>query len=218
MWPTRKQWQSWSLPSKLTAIGVLLGVISIILFVLAPLFAQWFVGILPGPNVSAIISGFRGIEANEIGCTYYTFTLTSDDSIEFAYVKLQLPNQINNYKVGLPQEGDISGEHRQSINAYVLGKNAEGKCEVKQAAVNIDTNVQAYAAGNIITINALKLPPHTNIMGIVATNDSKSSINPAPKIHTEGAYEYIKCGLTVRKSLRTVYTGTSHFQPKPNPR
>jgi hypothetical protein len=32
LWPSRRQWKSWSLPSKLTAIGTLLGVISLGLY------------------------------------------------------------------------------------------------------------------------------------------------------------------------------------------
>ena len=32
LWPTRSQWQSWSLPSKLTAVGTLIGVISLGLY------------------------------------------------------------------------------------------------------------------------------------------------------------------------------------------
>ena len=30
MWPTRKQWSSWSLPSRLTAVGTLVGILSLI--------------------------------------------------------------------------------------------------------------------------------------------------------------------------------------------
>lgn len=34
LWPTRRQWRSWSLPSKLTAIGTLMGIIGILVAVL----------------------------------------------------------------------------------------------------------------------------------------------------------------------------------------
>ena len=33
MWPSRQQWNSWSLPSKLSAIGVLIGVVSLLVSV-----------------------------------------------------------------------------------------------------------------------------------------------------------------------------------------
>jgi hypothetical protein len=38
-------------------------------------------------------------------------------------------------------------------------------------------------------------------MGMVATDEKKSSMKPSPKAYTEGSYEYIKLGQTVRKPL-----------------
>jgi hypothetical protein len=45
-WPSRRQWKSWSLPSKLTAIGTLVGVISLFLY-----------GVEKSFNVLALIKG-----------------------------------------------------------------------------------------------------------------------------------------------------------------
>jgi hypothetical protein len=80
-------------------------------------------------------------------------------------------------------------------------KDAEGRCSVIRSVVNNDAGVQAYAAGNVIAINASKLPSKTTLMGMVATTDQESTVKLAPKIYTEGAYEYVKLGQPVRKSL-----------------
>ena len=38
LWPTEKQWQGWSLPSKLTAIGALLAVMSLGIYIIKEVF------------------------------------------------------------------------------------------------------------------------------------------------------------------------------------
>jgi vacuolar-type H+-ATPase subunit F/Vma7 len=38
LWPRKEQWQTWSLPSKLTAIGTLIGIISLSLYGIEKLF------------------------------------------------------------------------------------------------------------------------------------------------------------------------------------
>ena len=46
LWPSKRQWCSWTLPSKLTAIGVLVGLLAIVLF---------FVDYLSRPNLADIV-------------------------------------------------------------------------------------------------------------------------------------------------------------------
>ncbi len=50
LWPSKKQWQSWTLPSKLTAIGVLVSLLAILLTI--GLFA---VNYFSGPNLADIV-------------------------------------------------------------------------------------------------------------------------------------------------------------------
>lgn len=183
-------------------------------FVLGTVFGlyvvQWFVAILPGPQVAATVHGLRGTTANTAGCVYYTFTVSSDQPIEYVYLKSQFPSKIINYKVGLPQEAHTATAGRVALQAWEAGKDAKGDCTIVQAAVNNSADVQASAAGNMIAIHASKLPAQTNIMGMIATTEGESSVRPAPaNVYTEGAYEYLKLGQTVRKVLRVSNTGTT---------
>jgi hypothetical protein len=218
---------------KLRLFGKLIGLLrGFFIFILGTLFGlyvvQWFVAILPGPSVKVTLQGLRG----NCDCIYYTFSLTTNDPIEYAYLKIQFPSQINNYDVGLPQEAiipsegrmsmqpweggkvEIPGEGRMSAQVWEAGKNAKGECQIIRSGVEINTNVQASAAGNMMAIHASKLAPMTTIMGMVATTDQKSSVKPTPKIYIEGAYEYIKFGQSVRKPLQVKDRGIGDTKQK----
>ena len=162
---------------------------------------QWFVSLLPGPVVEATLRGLHVGAGNAAGCTAYMFTVQTDGPVEYVYAKLQFPSQINNFKVGFPQEAETTNAGRMDMQVWEVGRDAKGECTIVQAAVNNDTDVQASSSGNMIAVHASKLPPKALIMGMVATSDSKSSVTPAPEIYKEGAYEYLKLGQTVRKAL-----------------
>jgi hypothetical protein len=184
----------------------------IFLFVLGaligPILYQLFVERLPGPSAEAQVMGLRPMSGNGIGCTYYTLMLVADDPIDYVYMEVQFPTQIENFIVGYPVEAETSGAGRIAMQAWEGGKNAKGECAVIQAAVNNTADVQSAAAGNMISVHASKLPPKTKIFGMVATTNNKSSVKPAPtKMYTEGAYEYVKVGQTVRKPLKIIDQG-----------
>lgn len=164
-------------------------------------FVHWFVAILPGPNINA---GFQGIHVgtgNAAGCTFYTFTVTADDPIEFAYAKMQFPTRIVSFKVGFPMEAETKDAGRMQMQVFEGGRDAQGQCTVVQSAINNDADVQSSASGNMIAFHASKLPAKAMIIGMVALSDHESSVTHAPKTYTEGAYEYIALGQTVRKPL-----------------
>jgi len=48
MWPSKKQWKKWTLPSKLTAIGTLIGIISLFITVT--------------PYITEVTTGFKSSE------------------------------------------------------------------------------------------------------------------------------------------------------------
>jgi len=111
------------------------------------------------------------------------------------------------YQVGLPFESVLQNSRRFRYQSFACGKDEKGECVIKVPAVRNLGSVQAYSAGNMITIQASKLPRKANIMGMIATNESKSSTIPNPELYTECNYEYIKFGQTVKKSLKAVYSG-----------
>jgi hypothetical protein len=52
LWPSRRQWESWSLPSKLSAIGVLIGLLSLVVtagIYAYPVVAVWLQPPIPPP-------------------------------------------------------------------------------------------------------------------------------------------------------------------------
>jgi len=162
---------------------------------------QWFIGLLPGPHAGANLSGLRVTAGNAAGCTAYMFSFNTDEPVEYFYAKLQFPTTINNYKVGFPSEAETGTAGRVSMQAWEFGRDAVGRCVVVQAAVSNEVDVQSSPAGNMIAIHASKLPPKAMIMGMIAVSDSESNVKPPPGTYTEGGYEYLKLGQTVRKAL-----------------
>lgn len=65
LWPSKKQWKDWTLPSKLTAIGALIGVAAIVLTVL--LFA---INVLLTPNVEKIVRKVADEYKTELNARY----------------------------------------------------------------------------------------------------------------------------------------------------
>jgi len=188
----------------------------ILIFIIGTLFGlfvvQWFVGLLPGPNAELIVNGFTSNTSTTKSCIYYQISLNNDGPIEYIYAKIQLPNKITNHSIGIPVEAELPNSNRTRLNIFACGKDEKGECVIKPPAeINLGS-VQAYSAGNMITIQASKLPQKTTIMGMVATNEKISSINPKPKLFTEGEYEYMKFGQTVRKPLKAFYGGKKELK------
>jgi len=194
----------------LSSIGIfLLGTIVGLLITLYV--GQWFVALLPGPRVAASINGIRGDTENTVGCLYYVIIITIEQPVDYIYLKAQFPDNINNYKVGLPQESQTPATGRVQLQAWEAGRDQNGNCTIVQAAINNSADVQTSTAGNMISIHASELPPQTNIMGMVATTEGKSTISPRPaSVYTEGEYKYLKLGLTVRRRLRVSLEGIAN--------
>jgi hypothetical protein len=186
-------------------LGTVIGVV-ITLYV-----GQWFVALLPGPRVAASIKAIRGDTENTAGCLYYVIIVTIEQAVDYIYLKAQFPDKINNYKVGLPQESQTADVGRVAAQGWEAGKDLNGNCTIVQAAINNSADVQTSIASNMISIHASKLPPQTNIMGMVATTEGKSTISPRPgSVYTEAEYEYLKLGLTVRRRLRVSVEGIAN--------
>lgn len=197
--PKQARWVGWFQRITLFVLGALFG----------PVLYQLFVERLPGPSLEAQVSGLRPISGNGVGCTYYSLNLLTNDSIADVYFKVQFPAKIDNFIIGLPEEAVSSGTGRIAIQGFEAGRNAKGECAIIQPAVSSNSDVQASAAGHMISVHASKLPPKTYIFGMVATTNGKSSLTPAPKMYTEGAYEYVKAGQMVRKPLKFIDQGIS---------
>jgi hypothetical protein len=162
---------------------------------------SWFVEMLPGPTVTAILQGMRATGGTAEGCTFYVLQFHTVQQLEYVYLRVQFPKRIINYKVGWPQDAQTVTGHRRSAQSWRLAQNATGQCSVEGAGTDNTVDIQIAASGNMISISSSKLSPKSSIMGVVATSETQSSINPAPRLYTEGAYEYTKLGSIVRKQL-----------------
>jgi hypothetical protein len=168
---------------------------------------RWFVAMLPGPNVEANVQGLRVLTGNAAGCTSYMFTLSSDEPIDFASLRLQFPTQITNYRVGYPMENETSNAGPVGMQAWEIGRNEKGECAVVQAAINNSIDVQVAAAGNQLVFHGSKLSAKALIWGMVATSEDKSSVTPAPNFSGKGEYEYYKLGQPVRGVVKITNVG-----------
>ena len=67
-------WPAWGRSTLVFALGVV-----VTLFL-----QQWFVGLLPGPQVSAHVRGLQITSGNAAGCTVYQIDFSNDYAIEYA--------------------------------------------------------------------------------------------------------------------------------------
>lgn len=118
------------------------------------------------------------------------------------YVKLQFANPITSFTVGFPQETVMTGGNREHQFSWEKGWSPNGECVVSNATIDKTPDVQSSASGNMIGIHTSKLQVATRIVGLIATTDRQSAVEPMPStIWTEGEYEYLKLGQTVRKKV-----------------
>lgn len=171
-------------------------------------FTQVFVRLLPGPHVGVQVSGVRVLSGKDAGCINYLVVLRADKPIEHAYLKIQFLNKITGYKLGLPLETHSATAGRMRMQAWELGRNSRGECDVQQAAVNDDTNMVSSAAGNMLRVSISRLSPESKVVGVVATPEYRSSVNP-PEKYYEGSYEYSILGQTVRRPIKFTDRGVT---------
>ncbi len=159
---------------------------------------QWFVGLLQGPNVKANFVAVSPINGPYVGCTLYQTFLTTNEPIEYVYLKVQFPEKITGYKVGFMHEIETAKKGRTNVAEYSMRRNDKGECYIPEAAITPE-GVQYSVNGNMLKIQHSKLIPKTSITAIIATTHGDS----APlEMYTEGAYEYTKLGQIVRKQLQ----------------
>ena len=163
---------------------------------------QSFVALLPAPKVSSFLRSERMTKPGSSACNFYLFSFVPQDPIDYMYVKLQFPNPITSFNVGVPQETVILDTERAHNLSWGKGWDANGACAVIDANLVKNSDIQSSSAGNMIGIHASKLPFGTRIIGLIATTDRQSTVEPiSSTIWTEGEYEYSKLGKTIRKKI-----------------
>jgi hypothetical protein len=90
LWPSKKQWGSWTLPSKLTVIGVLVGLLGILLAIV--LFA---INYFSGPNLTDIVRAVGEEYEAELNTKYPTaYTVFGVYQNGFVVPKGQMPDNL----------------------------------------------------------------------------------------------------------------------------
>jgi hypothetical protein len=163
--------------------------------------AQWFAEILPGPHLEVTVQGLKPESGGAQGCILYTFTVMNDKSVEYSYLKIQLPNRISAYRVGYMQEGYAQKQPGPAIQLIEAAKTSGGECEIIQAAVNNTIDIQSSADANMIEVHISKLSPHRSIMGALIGPVESASVS-SPEKYFEGSYEYTILGQRVQRPVR----------------
>ena len=184
------------------AFGTLFGVLFGLYFV------PWYVALLPGPHVVASVQGLRITKGNPIGCTAYMFTFSTDRPLEYVYGKLQFPNRVDDAKFGYPEEAITRSSDRMAMQVTEFGKSPTGQCRVVQTAIDNHIGIESSMAGNMVGFSASKVPPKGLIEGEVVTEDGQSSANALADFYSEGEYDYLNLGQSVRKPLAISFAGT----------
>ncbi len=163
---------------------------------------EWFAQLLPGPHVEVSLEALKPPGGSGAGCIFYQFTLFNDKPVDFAYLKIQVPNTISGYKIGFMEEvhsPTIVGP--AAVQYFAMGRNARDECDITRSAVNNTIDIQSALSGNMIQVHVSRLSRDSSIMGALATPDHGSSANPTGK-YFEGTYEYTVLGQRVSRPVK----------------
>jgi hypothetical protein len=170
-------------------------------------FNQWAVPLLPGPQAKVELHGMRGNQPlSYAGCTFYMFTLITDQSLESTYLKFAFPQNIRGARVGFPAEW-VSGEADSKLAQFwEAGRNSGGECDVIQSGVNLNEGISTMVVNNVLTVRTSKLAAHSAVMGMIAVETYDSAMKSNQPVF-EGDYEYAKWGQIAQRKLQFVNSG-----------
>jgi len=180
-------------------IGILAGLVLLI-------FGPALVAMLPGPKVTASIQGMRAVAGDAAGCSYYDFDFLTTQPIDSMNLKMQFPRKIKDYKFAHPSESIAANGGRLIMQAFEVGRNSMGECQVIQQASNWG-NVDASAEGNVLVISQERMPAGTWIMGMVAVSQTESAGHPLPEFWSVGDFAYTKLNYVIRKDISVSFLG-----------
>lgn len=191
--------------SKLTEslVWVVVGIL------LTTVFNQWGAAWLPGPHVTSYVSGLRVSKGNAQGCTIYHLDLFTDEPIDSSFVKLVLPQNVKKMQVGHAAEVMTGPSGAVSAQAWVIARNADGQCDIKQSAVNLTDGISFVATANVLTIRTSNIEKGESVMGVAVVDSADSVMNSEDPI-LDGNYQYTKWGVVIRKKLVFRYFGISN--------
>jgi hypothetical protein len=164
-----------------------------------PVIQQSFFVSLPDSRTQSTLRAEIVRSPGEPDCHFYRVIFTNFEPIDYLHAKVQFPDPITSFKVGVPAETVLSDAQRAGTLNWGKGRDAQHKCFVQSDELSSNPNVQSSINGHMIEIQTSKLPDPTSVFALIATT---SGIEPTrAKLWTEGEYEYSKFGLSIRKKL-----------------
>jgi hypothetical protein len=133
----------------------------------------------------------------------------SDEVIEQLDLTVQFPGNIASYRFGAGNAAVFPGgsPERVWMAGFALGRDENGECTIKQAAIAPIPELTATIAGaGMVRMHGVRISPNTTAMGYFALSEKPPNFHPA-SMYTEGHYEYQRFGFTVSKPLPITNTG-----------
>lgn len=158
-------------------IGFVIGVI------LGPVIQQKFFTWLPGSRTQSSLRAEIVTKPDEPNCHFYLLRFINFDSIDYMHTKIQFPDPITSFKVGVSSETVLNDDQRQGGLQWGKGWDDQHKCVVEGDTLGANPNIQFSANGHMIEIQTSKLPDPTHVFGLIATT---SDLEPTrSKLWTE---------------------------------
>jgi hypothetical protein len=173
--------------------------------ILTLLFQNWFVHVLPGPRPTVTVKGSRSIHGDGQGCILYSINLQAFDPIDYTYLKIAFPGNIQDSQVGIPNEVVAPGGLGFRIDIEGAYRDLRGACAIRLIGVNKDAGILSSTTMNVFSIQTSKLHSMTAITALVALDEGRLATSEVP--YFKGEYEYTKMGIPVRKQLEWKYLG-----------
>lgn len=164
-----------------------------------PLIQQRFLALLPGPKTDVFLRAEIMTQAGKPNCHFYMFSLYNFQSIDYLHAKVQFPDPITAFKIGITSETVVNDDDRQRGLQWGKGWDPQDKCAIMGDSLSPIPGIQSSANGHIIELQTSKLPDPTHIVGLIATTADLDSVRST--LWTEGEFEYPKFGQTIRKKL-----------------
>jgi hypothetical protein len=165
-------------------------------------FNQWVAPLLPGPSGDVRMLILRGDGSAE-GCTGYVFQVDTDETIDSAYIKLSLPQNIKDSYFGFPSQF-YTGEVTVNSQMWMIGK-VKSECAITQVTSVIGEKIPYTATGNVLTIRTSKMAGKSQILGLVVVSTLEVVVIPkaAETLGVDSEYEYTKWGLSISGGSRS---------------
>ncbi|HTS10454.1 MAG TPA: hypothetical protein VMP68_33125 [Candidatus Eisenbacteria bacterium] len=131
-------------------VGAFAGVI------LTAFFAQYLAPLLPGPHPIVTFYGIRGCKSKPAGCTWYGFNMIANEPLDSVYIRLALPQNIKDSRVGRLGNKTSDGEEL-SLGVWQMERNSMGECEITHTDLVSTEGVAGVATTNVLVVHTSRV-------------------------------------------------------------